>query len=190
MDRLLSHPRVGPYSASAGDGIKGPLWTLGTVDENSLHATITYNDLQSLTIDGGPVQTAFDVQSTEPRTMVSASGQAGQSYDVVMHPHFMIVTRVPITNLVDVGNASNSLDGIQGALTVDGGASSETLNILDQGNASVTDYNLTATTLARTHAATITFSGLSKPQSSININGGGATTRTASPGRRPARRCR
>ena len=69
------------------------------MNSNELYATITYNDLQSLTIDGGPVQTAFDVQSTAPRTSVSASGQAGESYDVVMHPHFMIVTPVPITNL-------------------------------------------------------------------------------------------
>src|SRR5208282_6791531 len=69
----------------------------------------------------------------------------------------------------DVGNSSNSLANILGPLTVNGASDGDgdILNVYDQGNTAATAYTLTSTTLARSHAATITYSNVG-----ITIEGG------------------
>jgi hypothetical protein len=72
---------------------------------------------------------------------------------------------VPITivdggniDVIRVGSAANTLDGIQGPLTVDGSISGfNTLIINDQGSKTPHTYKQTATTLSRSGAATISF---------------------------------
>ena len=59
----------------------------------------------------------------------------------------------------NVGNL-NSLDGIKGALTVNGTVGADnTLTVDDQASSGALTYTLSRTTLARTCAATITYSG-------------------------------
>jgi hypothetical protein len=72
---------------------------------------------------------------------------------------------VPITivdggniDVIRVGSAANTLDGIQGPLTVDGSTSGiDVLIINDQGSKTPHVYTQTATTLSRSGAATISF---------------------------------
>jgi hypothetical protein len=72
---------------------------------------------------------------------------------------------VPITivdggniDIIHVGSAANTLDGIQGPLTVNGSISGfNTLIINDQGSTTPHVYTQTATTLSRSGAATISF---------------------------------
>jgi acrosin len=72
---------------------------------------------------------------------------------------------VPITivdgggdDVIHVGSAANTLDGIQGPLTVNGSISGfNTLIINDQGSTTPHVYTQTATTLSRSGAATISF---------------------------------
>ncbi len=137
-----------------------------------LSSSITYSDVASLTVKGAPVNTAFNVQSTASGTPVTITAEQGTTNTVTTTSNSMTVVTSPSTNVFDVGNASHSLDDIQGALTVSAQGNNESLTVNDQGNTAVTTYTLTATTLARTHAATIHFSGLSTAQSSIGINGG------------------
>jgi hypothetical protein len=61
-------------------------------------------------------------------------------------------------DVIRVGSAANTLDGIQGPLTVDGSISGfNTLIINDQGSKTPHTYKQTATTLSRSGAATISF---------------------------------
>src|SRR5262249_55410909 len=63
-------------------------------------------------------------------------------------------------DIINVGSTSNTINGIQGALTVNGQADTDTLIINDQGSLLPNVYTQTATTLTRSAAATITFSGI------------------------------
>jgi hypothetical protein len=119
--------------------------------------TLNYDGLTSLAINGGSAANTFDVQGTAPRTAYTINGGTGGA-------------------TFNVGNISNSLDGIKGALSVNGQGGAYTLNVNDQGNADAATYTMTGTALARTGAATITYSGLTYAQSAIYVNTGSEGT--------------
>src|SRR5262249_22382074 len=60
------------------------------------------------------------------------------------------------SDTVNVGGG-NSLSGIQGALTVNGQLGTNTLNLNDQADPGAQTYTLSATTLARSGAAAVTY---------------------------------
>jgi len=68
---------------------------------------------------------------------------------------------------INVGDASNKLDGLQGGLTFHGGPGTETLNVNDQGSAAGHTYAVTTTMLIRSGAAGITYDSLK----SLVLNG-------------------
>jgi hypothetical protein len=118
---------------------------------------INYANLSSLTIDGGTGKNIYNVQSTAAGTSVILNDGSG-SEDKVN---------------VGSGGGASTLNGIQGALTVNSQTSLTTLNINDQGTPGQT-YTLTASTLSRSGAALITYD----PVVSLVINAGGNDTLT------------
>src|SRR5262249_6762469 len=68
----------------------------------------------------------------------------------------------------NVGNRANSLDDLQGALTVPGGPGVRFLFVNDQGTTAPRKYTLTASTLTTTGAALITYGALI----AFGLNGG------------------
>jgi acrosin len=109
-----------------------------------------------------------------PTQLTSATLHTGTGTDTI----FVQSTPagVPITidtgsgkSTINVGSVANTLDGILGALTINGGVGgTNTLNINDQGSTTPHVYTQTATTLSRAGAATITFTGIQ----SLNVNKG------------------
>jgi hypothetical protein len=66
---------------------------------------------------------------------------------------------------INVGSTANTLDGIQGILTVNGNSSGfDTLNINDQGSTTKHTYTQTANSLSRSGAAEIFFANIAKLQ--------------------------
>ena len=117
-------------------------------------ATITYASVTALSLNGGTGGNTFDVQSTA--TGVSTTIAAGTMSDTF-----------------NVGSTANTLDGIQGALSVKGTAGGGTVNLEDQGSSAGEIYTITSTTVTRSGAAAITYSGIH----SLVVNGGmGANT--------------
>jgi hypothetical protein len=68
------------------------------------------------------------------------------------------------SDTITVGNTLNTLDNLQGALTINGQNGSDTLIINDQGSTTAHVYTQTATTVSRDGAATITFSSIESLQ--------------------------
>jgi hypothetical protein len=90
-----------------------------------------YDNLAILTIDGGRFGNVFDVQSTAATIPVSIN--AGRGDDTV-----------------HIGSASDTLDGIQGVVTVNGQQGTNNLNIFDDGTATSQYYDMLANQFTRT----------------------------------------
>jgi hypothetical protein len=93
-------------------------------------------------------------------------GKAGNIFNVLATPF-----GVPVTinaggagDIVDVGSVFNTLDAIQGPLTVNGQLGFDELFINDQGSTTAHTYTQTANSLQRSGAAKITFSGIENLQ--------------------------
>jgi len=123
------------------------------------------SSLKSLVLDGGSGSDTFNVEAVGSGTPVAIN--TGEANDTV-----------------NIGNTSNTLDTIQGPVTVNGG-NTDTINVNDQGSttghtyslASSTSNSVTTTTLTRSGAATLTFSSVEK----VVVNAGrGPNTFTAS----------
>jgi hypothetical protein len=112
-------------------------------------AGITYGGVPAITVNGGGHGNTFAVLSTAAGTALTVNAGAGN-------------------DTISVGSAANTLDGIQGALTVNGQAGSNALKVNDQGSGTGHTYTLTATTLARTGAAAITYGTVG----TLTVNGG------------------
>ncbi len=78
------------------------------------------------------------------------------------------------TNTVNLSPTAQSLDTLQGAVTVNSGGGTDTLNVNDQANhADQQTYTLTATSLARPGATTVTFNlNDVRRADSVVLNGG------------------
>ena len=102
---------------------------------------IAYTGIKTLVLNGGQGGNTFNINSTGAGTSYTINGGTGGA-------------------TFDVGGLDR-LDGIQGAVTVVGQGGTSTLNVDDQASTAAHNYTLTSTTLARSEASTITFSGLS-----------------------------
>jgi hypothetical protein len=110
--------------------------SLGTLGGLSFPVSWDYADTAAVNITFGPGTGTVAVEGTGVPTNLFTTAAA----------------------TVNVGNNANTLDDIQGPLTVTGAAGAlTTLNINDQGSTTPHTYTQTATTFSRSGAATITF---------------------------------
>jgi hypothetical protein len=105
-------------------------------------------EVVTLTVDGGSGGNTYKVQSTAAGTSTTINMGAGN-------------------DLAGVGGPGNNLDHIQGALTFNGLAGSNRVNVNDQGSTASHTYVLAGQTLSRTGAAAITSN-----DASMVVNGG------------------
>ncbi len=108
-------------------------------------ASITYGGLAGLTLNTGVTLNLVHVEGTSTATTVNAG--AGNV-------------------LVDVSPTAMNLDGLAGALAVNGGGATQ-LIIDDQGNLASKTYSITGVAFQRTGSSPITYGGLS----ALDING-------------------
>lgn len=141
-------------------------------------AYITYDGkrLASLTIRGGSGGNYFYVRGTP-------SGPNG-----VLGPNVTLFAG-SIADTVYVGDDNNTLDGIQGPLTVNGQGGQDTLNVYDQGSNATHTYILTSTpttsTIQRLGAAPITYDNTTEI---VTVDGSnGVDTYTVQSPPRPSR---
>jgi hypothetical protein len=125
--------------------------TATTVQVNGLPA-ITYTGAPSLIVKGGSGTNTFNVLGTTAATPVTLDTGTG-------------------TATVNVGNSANSLDLIQGALTVQGQGGSDLLNVNDSGAGTAHTYTVSVASIARNGMATIAFAGIQN----IALSGGPIT---------------
>jgi hypothetical protein len=146
----------------SSDGVTRQSVPLGTITQvpgptgSSSIATLTYlggvsSTGDTYTITGTPVTTTLTVSAPGPDTVNVQASAAGTTTIIQggsgSHQTF------------NVGSTANTLDPIQGPVTVNGGTGgSTTLNINDQGSTTAHTYTQTATTFSRDGVATITFS--------------------------------
>jgi hypothetical protein len=130
--------------------------TSATLAAGGGFAGLTYSGLAALTLNGGSAADTYNIQSTGAATPVTANGGAGN-------------------DTFNVASGSNNLGNIQGALSVNGGGGTNTVNVNDQSGGAGQGYTLTATSLGRTGAATVTFGTIQK----LTFTGAGGDTLTA-----------
>jgi Ca2+-binding RTX toxin-like protein len=130
-------------------------------DQNDTAAGGTY------TINAGSVQrtgSALVSYGGVQSIVVNGSSSAAMTYTING-----TAAGVPLTvnagsgdDTVTVGGAGNTLDVLQGALTVNGQDGTDVLNLNDQGGTTGQTYTLGSGSLQRPGAATITYSGVEK----------------------------
>jgi hypothetical protein len=140
-------------------------------------------DLSTLTVNGGTGADTFTVGNTAsngggPANTVLNTGAGNDSVKVAQTTGPLTINTGPGSNAVAVGaNPFNTLDPIQGAVTVNG-QDFDALTIIDNGSTTPHVYTQTPTSLSRSGAATITFSSieilniLKGPSSSAPLNTG------------------
>ncbi|MBI2477321.1 MAG: hypothetical protein HYV60_01320, partial [Planctomycetia bacterium] len=160
--------------------------------------TVTLTSAASVntTINAGASGDSVTVLGTGALANTTINGEAGTETITIRTTAAGSATAVnggDDSDTVNIGNAADSLDGILGEVCVfgddhDAGATmaasvtakgaivaltlpvGDTLNVNDQGDASANTYSLTATTVMRGGAATITYA----TTESVNINAGSA----------------
>src|SRR5262249_56725266 len=103
-------------------------------------ALITYGTVETVTVNGGSGGNTVNVRGTPAGTSVVVnSGSSGDT--------------------INVGNLGNSLDDVQGPVTINGQApaAGEALNINDQGDLDSHTYEITSTAVSRSGAASVTY---------------------------------
>src|SRR5207247_1710554 len=104
-------------------------------DESGHTGYLTFSGLEGLAFDS---VATYNVRSTSATTPVKISPWAGS---------------------VIIGSGANTLDSIQGAVTVQGGGGALSVNLNDGGASTGCTYTLTPTTASRPGAATVTYTG-------------------------------
>jgi hypothetical protein len=106
--------------------------------------------------------------SAAPNTLIFG-GNSGDTFNVLGTHGRLTIDAGFGKETINVGSAANTLDTIQGQVTVNGRAGGiDTLNINDQGSTTKHSYLQTANTLFRNGAAPITFSVIAH----LNVNKG------------------
>jgi autotransporter-associated beta strand protein len=116
-----------------------------TVSGTSGNDTFTI-DTTGVTMDGTAIVST-------PYTTLTLIGVGGNdTFDVLgtIAGSTTILNAVSGANLFNIGSAANTLDPIQGSVTVNGIGANNTLNIYDQGTSSVQSYGVSATQVTRT----------------------------------------
>jgi hypothetical protein len=103
------------------------------------------NHLASITLNGSDLGGSFFVSATRAGMPVTINGGVG-------------------TDTFHVGSFTDTLDTIQGPLTVNGEGGTDSLFINDQGSTTAHTYSITATSVARSGAATINYTGIENLQ--------------------------
>jgi hypothetical protein len=118
-------------AGSPGDGVKPGKGSPKSY-QNDLDTTITYSNLQSLTLDGGPVDTAFTVGSTAANTPVKMTGAAGStySYKYIGEIGVAVTGPTPNSNTFQIGN-NGSVKNIASQLTLIGAGLQSTVVVDD-----------------------------------------------------------
>jgi hypothetical protein len=110
-----------------------------TTVSRTVSAVITYGGLSALTVDGGYGSVAYNVQGSSASTPITLNAGTGN-------------------DTVNIGGAGPTLDAVRGALTLNGQAGSDILNLNDQGAAAGHTYSLNGSNLTRDGIAAVTFS--------------------------------
>jgi acrosin len=129
--------------------------------------TVRYksNDVSAVLVNGPQAGSTFTVTDTvnnsqSPHTIIFG-GNGNDTFNVRKTTGALTVNAGSSNDVVNVGSTANTLDPIQGAVTVDGGTGgTDTLNVNDQGSTTPHTYTQTATTLDRSGAARITFANI------------------------------
>jgi hypothetical protein len=133
--------------------------------------TVRYktNDVSAVLVNGPKAGSTFTVSDTannsrSPHTII-IGGDGNDTFNVLKTTGQLTIDGSAGNDTINVGSAANTLDPIQGAVTVDGGlGGTDTLNINDQGSTTPHTYTQTATTLSRNGAADIIFSNVESLQ--------------------------
>jgi hypothetical protein len=128
--------------------------------------TIAYSYLNTLSIDGGPSDNVFDIQSTAAgtSTTVNTGVKVGAAN-----------TLNPGNDAINVGSAANTLNGIVGSLTLEGKGGTVPLTVNDQGASGFLNYAVTAGGITRAGAAPINYDFMSALMLNTAAVGGTAT---------------
>jgi Ca2+-binding RTX toxin-like protein len=133
----------------SGDSTAAQYNVTGTTVARSGGGTITYSGFSQLTVNGSKGSDTLNVLSTLSATPVVINGNGAP-------------------DTFNVGSAANSLNGIQGAVTINGNVSAvDSLQINDQGDPSGHTYTITGSTVSRDGAATITYAAIAN----LTVNG-------------------
>jgi hypothetical protein len=124
-------------------------------------ARVAFAGIQAITLNGGNHGNSVRVSDTAAGTTLALNTGAGN-------------------DTIIVGNAANSLDSVQGALSITGQGGTNTLKLNDQGSSAAHAYTLTANSVSRDGAATVTFANI-KTLVISGSTGGGAFVVQAAP---------
>jgi hypothetical protein len=137
---FLTDESVVNTKGSKGEGVKPGKGTVKiTIAKNTVDYTVTYSNLQSLTLKGGPVDTTFNVESTAPNTPVTAIGVKGftYSYKVVGEVTVFVTGPTPSSNTFQVGN-NGSVENIHSKVSLTGEGPNSTV-VVDNSQARTPD---------------------------------------------------
>ena len=101
---------------------------------------LTYSGIKGLRLNGSSGADTYNVVSTAAGTPVTLNGGNGN-------------------DTFNVSPTAQNLDSIQGALSLFGGGGTDSVTLNDQAKAGDTTYSLTSTTVNRTGAAQISYTG-------------------------------
>jgi hypothetical protein len=176
---------LAPFLGGTLGQIAGPLYVSGAAtslivddsgDKSARSVTITGSTVTGL---GNPAPITYAVSS-----LTVDGTAAGSNYNIQGTSAATAVTGGPGNDTFNVGNASGPtgvLDGIQGPLTVNGGAGTNSLAFFDQGQGMGQNYTLTATSLTRGGIAVTTYATLARVTLSTAGSGGSTVADTANP---------
>jgi Ca2+-binding RTX toxin-like protein len=141
---------------------------------------LSFSGVSDLMLNGGNGGNTFTIQGTAAGTSTTVNAGAGN-------------------DAFTVGNAADTLDDLQGDLTLSGGPGTDPLTVNDQGSAADETYTLTDTALERSGTALLTYSGLgglavntgsgtdtfavvsTAPATPVSVNGGGGNDTLVGP---------
>jgi hypothetical protein len=139
-----------------------------------LPANVRYKagDVSAVRVNAGTGADTFTISDTAsnsrgPATLIFGN-DGNDTFNVFKTTGRLTLDAGQGNDTFSVGSAANTLDVIQGAVTVDGEFGTDTLNVNDQGSTTPHTYTQTATTLDRSGAARITFAGIE----SLHVNKG------------------
>ena len=129
----------------------GTYLVTSTTFDRTAFPLLTYGTLETFTVQGGTAGNPFVVQSLATATALVLFGNGGND-------QFLL------------GSAANNLEPLDGAITVHGGANSDSIVINDQAELLGLGFTVTATTVGRTGFGGLTYD----TAESLTVNAGNA----------------